>query len=146
MSPHAHILIWLGFYPFDSFASLFASFSFLVVLQTIITSLSNFTGCVIPPCIDGVCYIDGSLLAPINQPTLLVSTWIHGPRYEGVLICCAITIIGCYIHPDGGCHYHYCSTHCCITSYCITPCCIIGTLEVARWFICKNFISCLILL
>jgi hypothetical protein len=112
----------------------------LVVLRTILTSLFSFTRYVIPPCIDGVCYIDGSLVTPINQPTLLVSTYIHGLGYEGVLVGCAITIISCCTHPGGGCHCHYPSTHHCITSCCIIPCYIIDTLEVARWSICNKFL------
>ncbi len=140
MSPPTHILVWWGYCPFDSFASLFASSSFLDVFQTILTSLSNFIGCVIPLCIDGVCYIDGSLVGPINQPTLFVRICIHGPTYQGVLVGYAITIIGCCTHPGGGCHCRCPSTHYCITSCYITFCCIISTLEVARWSICNNFL------
>jgi hypothetical protein len=140
----------VGFLSFWFPCFTFQSFSFLTILRTILTSLSSFTRCVIPPCIDGVhcindvCYIDGSLVTPINWPTLLVSTCIHGPRYEGVPIGCAITIIGCCTHPGGGCHCHCLSTHCCIIDcyiigYCIIGCCITSAWEMARWFVYKLF-------
>ncbi len=137
--PYSNLVGFLSFW-FPCFT--FESFSFLAILRTILTSLFSFTGCVIPPCLDdvccinGVCYIDGSLVTPINWPTLLISICIHGPRYEGVLVGCAITIIGCCTHPGGGYHCHYLSTHCCITNCCIIGyhiascyiigCCIIG--------------------
>ncbi len=146
MSPPTCIRIKWGFCHFDFLASNFASFSFLVVLQAILTSLFSFIRCVIPPCIDGaccidgVCCIDGSFVAPINWPTLLVSTCIHGLGYEGVVVGSAITIIGCYTHPSGGCHCHYPSMHYCIIGCYIIGYCIISTWIVARWSVCNNFL------